>query len=263
MTQALHPATDRVEPFPSSPPPSCWERLARLAPHRLAAIEACLAPAPHALPAGVVGRGMDLERLQALAQDLVPALVPPALQRASASRQLGHLGGRLCAEAAMAAASGRRVGIGIGESGAPLWPADLVGSISHTRGGAWACVGLRPAWSMVGIDSELLADADAVRSIVELCCTAEERRRWFPQAPDPLLATLLFSAKESVYKAIHPVVRRFVEFDEVELVALDAGRTALRLRPVPGGPLAARFDGFELTAVIAGDQVHTALVAGA
>ena len=263
MTQALHPATDRVEPFPSSPPPSCWERLARLAPHRLAAIEACLAPAPHALPTGVVGRGVDLERLRALAQDLVPALVPPALQRASASRQLGHLGGRLCAEAAMAAASGRRIGIGIGESGAPLWPADVVGSISHTRGGAWACVGLRPAWSMVGIDSEWLADADAVRSIVELCCTAEERRRWFPRAPDPLLATLLFSAKESVYKAIHPLVRRFVEFDEVELVALDAGRSALRLRPVPGGPLAARFDGFELTAVIAGDQVHTALVAGA
>nr|WP_297382525.1 4'-phosphopantetheinyl transferase superfamily protein [uncultured Roseateles sp.] len=262
MTQALHPATDRVEPFPS-PPSSCWERLARLAPQRLAAIEAYLTLAPHALPPGVVGRGMDLERLQALAQDLVPALVPPALQRASASRQLGHLGGRLCAEAAMAAASGRRVGIGIGESGAPLWPADLVGSISHTRGGAWACVGLRPGWSMVGIDSELLADADAVRSIVELCCTAEERRRWFPQAPDPLLATLLFSAKESVYKAIHPVVRRFVEFDEVELVALDAGRSALRLRPVPGGPLAARFDGFELTAVVAGDQVHTALVAGA
>ena len=262
MTQALHPATDRVEPFPS-PPPACWERLARLAPQRLAAIEACLTPAPHALPAGVAGRGMALEQLRALAQDLVPALVPPALQRASASRQLGHLGGRLCAEAAMAAASGRRVGIGIGESGAPLWPADLVGSISHTRGGAWACVGPRPAWSMVGIDSELLADADAVRSIVELCCTAEERRRWFPQAPDPLLATLLFSAKESVYKAIHPLVRRFVEFDEVELVALDAGRGALRLRPVPGGSLAARFDGFALTAVVAGDQVHTALVAGA
>ena len=262
MTQALHPATDRIEPFPA-PPPSCWERLARLAPHRLGAVDAILAPAPHALPPGMVGLGIDLERLHALAHDLVPALVPQELQRAGASRQLGHLGGRLCAEAAMAAVGGRRIGIAIGEAGAPRWPADLVGSISHTRGGAWACVGPRSTWSMVGIDSERIADADGTRSIVELCCTVEERRRWFPQAPDPLLATLLFSAKESVYKAIHPTVRRFVEFDEVELVALDFGRGALRLQPVAGGPLATRFDSFALTAVVAGDQVHTALVVAA
>lgn len=281
MTPTLHQATVRDNACRFEAAPSVRAQLRRLAPGRLAAIDEALGPAPHALPAAVVARGLDLGLLDRLTQDLPLDGLPAAIRRSSRSRQLAYLGGRLCAETALLVLTGRCEAIGTGDGGAPYWPEGIAGSIAHTRDGAWAAVGLGATHPRVGIDSESVVDEDGARDIVALCCTPWERSRWF-ETLDPLRATLLFSAKESVYKAIHPQVKRFVDFEEMEMVAcapdapdapdapgaLDVPGVPgcqgvaflLRFRPTPSGPLAGRLPELRVHARVIGALVHTALV---
>ncbi len=94
----------------------------------------------------------------------------------------------------------------------PMWPKGLVGSISHSRELAAATI-LRDAVG-VGIDIERQRrlKVDTVRRVA----TKEEYSR-YSVVPD-FDWTLLFSAKESVFKAISPLVRRYIGFQEVELL---------------------------------------------
>jgi enterobactin synthetase component D len=271
MTPTLHIATvgDKAAGLDAvcDTAPTVREQLRRLDPARLREIDALMTPAPHTLPESVVGRGLDLRELDRLTQDLALDDLPAAIRRSSRSRQLGYLGGRLCAETALLQLPGRcaetALAIAIGDGGAPRWPEGVIGSIAHTRNGAWAAVASSAECSRVGIDSEFIVDEDGSRDIVALCCTPMERARWF-EGVDPLRATLLFSAKESLYKAIHPLVRRFVDFDEVEMIDIvgiaGIAEQGLHFRPTPEGPLAGRFQDFIVHSRVIGDLVHTSVV---
>lgn len=97
------------------------------------------------------------------------------------------------------------------DRGAPILPAGLSGSVSHK--GAFAAAIVAPAdGGFVGIDLERAAPprSDIARRIL----TAREQAA----LPDRGRAvTLRFAIKEAIYKAIDPVVRRYVGFTEVEL----------------------------------------------
>lgn len=95
-------------------------------------------------------------------------------------------------------------------SGAPQWPAGVVGSLAHDATVAVAAVALRREVATVGIDVEpaepLPPDAlDLVASKEELLMLGD----------DPCAARLLFAAKEAVYKAVHPLDGLFLEFPDI------------------------------------------------
>ena len=100
-----------------------------------------------------------------------------------------------------------------GDRGQPIFPLNVRGSISHCAGVAVAvvCDALRS--NVLGVDLELLADRKL--DIVPTIATNTERR-WLSEHPEFPIA-ILFSAKESVYKAVAPIVGRYVGFQEVEL----------------------------------------------
>jgi 4'-phosphopantetheinyl transferase EntD len=109
-------------------------------------------------------------------------------------------------------------------SGAPAWPAGLVGSLAHDREIAVAAVAARSCVAALGIDiepAEPLPD-----DIVDLVATVAERPGL---VGDPLRGRLLFAAKEAVYKAMHPRDGVFLDFHDIA-VDLD-GRRAV----VPSG----------------------------
>lgn len=81
----------------------------------------------------------------------------------------------------------------------------------------------------VGIDIEKILDETEAGEITHEALTPWERRRFAGEA-DPFLVTLAFSAKESLFKALHPLLRRPMSFHSAELVAWDAqGGARLRL----------------------------------
>lgn len=97
-------------------------------------------------------------------------------------------------------------------SGAPVWPADIVGSMAHDGCFAVAAVAPTTAFSAIGIDVE---PAEALpQEIVELVVTRRDR----VDGIDPELAgRLLFSAKEAVYKAVFPRDGQVLGYEDIAI----------------------------------------------
>ncbi len=156
----------------------------------------------------------------------------PELAGCAPRRLLSFAAGRLCAEAALLAAGGELEAIGRDAAGAPIWPDGWVGSISHDERYAVARVHRRATLAGVGVDVEKTVEGEAFDALVATCLTAAERRRVAASAHPGRAATIAFSAKEAYYKAVHPQVRRFVDFLEVEVEIDDEART-LRVGAAP------------------------------
>jgi 4'-phosphopantetheinyl transferase EntD len=97
-------------------------------------------------------------------------------------------------------------------SGAPIWPAGVVGSLTHDSRVAVAAVGRRRDVAALGIDVE---PAESLPSdLLDLVATAQERLRI---ADDPYHGRLLFAAKEAVYKAVYPLDQTFLDHHDVQV----------------------------------------------
>jgi 4'-phosphopantetheinyl transferase EntD len=129
--------------------------------------------------------------------------------------------GRACARAALRELGLAPGAIPVGPDRAPVWPEGVVGSITHTRDFCAAAAARREDLAGLGIDAEQRGSVgpELVRKI---CTTAEVR--WMEESPPPEGATtgewrtLVFSAKECLYKALHPSLGgAFLDFQNATL----------------------------------------------
>jgi 4'-phosphopantetheinyl transferase EntD len=167
------------------------------------------------------------------------------------SRRAEFAAGRACGRAALRALGLPEVAILADERRAPLWPDGVVGSITHCAGFTAAAVAMRRDVAMLGIDAERRGALDDA----ELVLAAGERRR----AAAVLGADadmVLFSAKESIYKAWYPATGRWLDFHDVTLaVGHDGSLTVEPGAHVDAAVLAGLRGRFAITA----DHVFTAL----
>lgn len=123
-----------------------------------------------------------------------------------------------------------------GERGMPVFPQGVTGSLTHTDGFRAALVGRSSRWRSLGIDAE---PADSLpEGVFNAVARPEEQRRLRRLARThdmDYLDKVLFSAKESTYKAWFPLTRRFLDFDQADIdIRPDGTFTSyLLLRPVP------------------------------
>ncbi|PRQ02038.1 4'-phosphopantetheinyl transferase family protein [Enhygromyxa salina] len=109
--------------------------------------------------------------------------------------------GRHCARDAIAELGAEISPVLAGPEGEPLWPAGLVGSISHKGETALAAIAQAELYRSVGIDLELDEISDD-GWLTEVMAPGDRF-----MTPVRSLATALLSAKESYYKAQFPVTR--------------------------------------------------------
>ncbi|RJT23982.1 4'-phosphopantetheinyl transferase superfamily protein [Mesorhizobium waimense] len=150
--------------------------------------------------------------------DDLALVCPPSVSTALPIRRAEFLAGRAMAQAALHALGLPAPEIPIGPDRAPLWPRESAGSITHARRYC-ACFAIAdPSWQL-GVDVETLASGHALESILSITANENERALIVRQTalPPNWLATLLFSAKETLFKALYPMVRRFFGFDCAEL----------------------------------------------
>ena len=106
----------------------------------------------------------------------------------------------------------------------PVWPRGIVGSITHSRTLALAMVGRRDDVAGIGVDLELerrVTDEIAWRVLLRRERAVEKGRY-----------TMLFAAKEAVYKAVNPLVGEYLAFADVEVSAnADGTYRAAMTRP--------------------------------
>ena len=138
------------------------------------------------------------------------------------------------------------------DRGAPGVPIGIAASITHKAGLAVA-LAARESSAHVGVDLEL--DVSRAHDIARRVLTADELEEVAPLAPTERTREVLlrFSAKEAIYKALDPFVRRFVGFQEVAVRPCPDGSGAVQAALTRGeGPFAIdvtwrRFDGVVLT----------------
>lgn len=161
------------------------------------------------------------------------AVPPPAsIQRSVAKRQAEFLAGRLCARAALQQLDQINCIPAIGEDRAPVWPAHISGSITHSTGHAAAIVGHKVQWRGLGMDLENLLSLERAERLAGEILTVQELQRMadVPREQIALLVTLTFSVKESLFKALYPIVQKRFYFEHAEVVEWsEAGHVRLRL----------------------------------
>lgn len=179
-------------------------------------------------------------------EDLIEIELFPEEERATVraveKRRREFTTGRACAREALS-----KLGIAPappiarGEKGEPLWPAGVVGSITHCRGYRAATVARAQDLASLGVDAE--EHAPLPDGVLEAVSSARERARLAAAAranvatADASAATasaaganthldrVLFSAKEAIYKAWFPLTRRWLGFEDVDLTIDTANHT--------------------------------------
>jgi len=169
----------------------------------------------------------------------------PLVARAVDKRRREFTAGRTCARRALARLGWPDFPVVAGPRREPVWPPDVVGSITHCPGYCAAVAARRADLRSVGIDAEL--SAPLPEGVAAMVCT-EAERRWAAELPGDHWPALVFSAKESIYKAWYPVAERWLDYLDAELTVDPASGsfTARILLPVepaifPWNPLEGRF----------------------
>jgi 4'-phosphopantetheinyl transferase EntD len=187
----------------------------------------------HNCGSGGVGCAMPLARASTLLQTLFPEgavvaatrepgdaakLFPEEaahVQRAVPKRVQEFAAGRLCARRAMAAFGWGDFPIIAAKDRQPIWPASLVGSITHTTGLAAAVVAEKSLIAGVGIDCEVVGHVGT--DIWPTICVPAETA-WVQSLPQHMQSSavaFLFSAKEAFYKCQYPLTGEWLDFHDV------------------------------------------------
>jgi 4'-phosphopantetheinyl transferase EntD len=124
-----------------------------------------------------------------------------------------------------------------GRAGEPRWPSGVVGSITHCDGYRACAIARSPDMLTIGIDAEPHAALPAgvlsdIAGTQELSWLGEQRR----SVPGVHWDRLLFSAKESVYKAWFPLAKRWLGFEDA-VVTVDTSTETFAARLLVSGPL--------------------------
>ncbi|MCT9826294.1 4'-phosphopantetheinyl transferase family protein [Pseudomonas veronii] len=190
-------------------------------------------PLPDPLP-GTVLLSTRFDPALLIAGDFQRSAVPPpaSIQRSVAKRQAEFLAGRLCARAALQQLDNLDCVPAIGEDRAPVWPPHISGSITHSSGHAAAIVGHKAQWRGLGMDLENVLSLERAERLAGEILTADELQRMarLPREQHAKLVTLTFSAKESLFKALYPIVQKRFYFEHAEVVEWsEHGQMRLRL----------------------------------
>jgi 4'-phosphopantetheinyl transferase EntD len=209
------------------------------------------------LPAAVIVEEARADSLEVVLFPEEEATIGQAVEK----RRREFTTARACARRALERLELPPLPIPSGTRGEPLWPAGVVGSITHCEGYRACALARTEDLITIGIDAE--PNEPLPEGVLGEIAGAEELR-WLGDLaggmPGMHWDRLLFSAKESVYKAWFPLARRRLGFEDA-VVSVDPSRGTFTARLLVPGPsladgqlrrLSGRWlarEGFVLTAI--------------
>jgi 4'-phosphopantetheinyl transferase EntD len=191
------------------------------------------------VPAGVAGHESFTDVPESLMLPAEAAQVSKAVEKRR--REFGtvrHLARRALAELGL-----DPVALLPGKQREPLWPAGVVGSLTHCAGYRAAVVARAADVHSIGIDAE--PHGPLPEGVLEAVTVPDELPRLAVlTSADPTVHwdRMLFSAKESVYKTWFPLAGRWLGFEDASITLAPGGTFRAELL-VPGPRVA----GVELT----------------
>lgn len=138
-------------------------------------------------------------------------ILPIKIEKFHPNRKKEFVLGRLAAYKAYLELTGKKLlTLESADDRSPIWPDDVVGSITHNDDFVCVCVSLKSNLRSIGIDIE-----EQGRTKIELSTHIRSVKDLLKHESftDTELLTLIFSAKESLYKMLNPLVKKFFGFE--------------------------------------------------
>jgi 4'-phosphopantetheinyl transferase EntD len=153
-------------------------------------------------------------------QKLHPAEENYFSQLSSVSRKEHYRSGRICAREVLSKLGtlGQPV-LRDPQTREPLWPEGISGAITHSGKWAAAAAGKTSDVSGIGIDLEDL-ERQVDSRISRHVCIPEEQK-WLQECGEDFLEQnlkIIFSAKESIFKAFFPYTRTYLHFHDARIL---------------------------------------------
>ena len=141
-----------------------------------------------------------------------------AVKKAIAKRRSEFGAGRMCARSALERQGIKGCVLVRNPDGSTAWPPGIIGTISHSDLWCGAAVARQSDYAGIGFDIETIDRVThniAKRVLIDSEMAwvnrqpVDESRKWF---------TLIFSAKESIYKCLSPLVGKQIRFHDAEII---------------------------------------------
>ncbi len=135
-------------------------------------------------------------------------------------------------------------------NGMPRWPHGFIGSVSHKNGYVIAAMGSALDFIGIGIDLELKAGASL--RIQEVVCRDQEIT-WLESvaAKKSEMLTLIFSAKEALFKCCYPSSQIWFGFHDAQVLEVDEENLKFRIQLLKDLP-----PYFQKDKIFEGDYMH-------
>ncbi|MFT5757023.1 MAG: enterobactin synthetase component D [Alteromonadaceae bacterium] len=149
--------------------------------------------------------------------------------RAVTKRKAEHVAGRLCIHWCYQMLTNQTLPIiHADKHGCPVWPFPFKGSISHSQTMAVGVLTQNSNVLSLGVDIETILNDKTTAEIVNMVLSSTEQsvhtslynEEYNEEMPFNRFVTLVFSAKEAIYKALYPLVKHFFDFSAATLVSI-------------------------------------------
>lgn len=160
--------------------------------------------------------------------------LPSESQQWITKRRAQFLAGRIAAKHALKTINADDKTIHIGKHREPLWENNIVGSISHSNGLSIAIAQSQTSPNQgIGLDIQTVLNDQEINDSANTVLTANDEiflKKGIEAYFYNQLFTLLFSAKESFFKAVFNDVGHHFDFDAVSLKSVDYDCQTLLLK---------------------------------
>lgn len=148
---------------------------------------------------------------------------PASLKKSVVKRKSEFLAGRYACKKNLELVGVENSNVGIGTHRVSVWPNGIKGSITHTDSTALCAISDNTEVASIGIDRECWVSQQVSREIKKYVISpVEEKYLLESDIPFDKALTVIFSAKESFFKALFPFVKQYFDFDSVKVVSLSS-----------------------------------------
>lgn len=158
------------------------------------------------------------------------------IKRARKRRKVEFVAGRLTVKEILSRFGVEKYPILAGHYREPIWPSGIVGSISHCAQYCFVAAAKKDHYISIGVDVE--PNEPLHESLEHIICTVKEKRWVFEQnlnlkkaVHDVYWRRMIFSAKESVYKCVFPLIFKHLDFHEV-MIGISEDRKNFIVQPI-------------------------------
>jgi 4'-phosphopantetheinyl transferase EntD len=155
---------------------------------------------------------------------------PEEIRRAVIKRRSEYLAGRFCCQDVLKKLGANSTSVSTGKGRLPLWPLGYIGSLSHSGNRAIAVIGECDKVNFIGVDIEKYVTGILFEIVNEVISSEESNYLKSLPLNYELGLLLIFSAKESLFKALYSKVGFYFDFHSASIFNINVNKGFFEVR---------------------------------